>query len=178
MTDLVPLDAKQSDRAVGVLLASAAGDALGVPYEAGSTELDGEPKMLGGGLGGLEPGQWSDDTEMACAIALVSSAGADLRTESALDAVAAQFRRWYADDPPDVGVQTRQILSQRPSNASEMRRLAAELHRRTGRSAGNGSLMRTGPVGLLRVERHDVSHLRLLRPLRLPPPLGAPRGSP
>jgi hypothetical protein len=52
MTDLVPLDAKQSDRAVGVLLASAAGDALGVPYEPGSIEFDGEPKMLGGGLGG------------------------------------------------------------------------------------------------------------------------------
>lgn len=27
------LDPKQTDRAIGVLLASAAGDALGVPYE-------------------------------------------------------------------------------------------------------------------------------------------------
>jgi len=57
------LDAKQSDRAVGVMLASAAGDALGVPYEFGSRPLEGEPQMLGGGLGGIAPGQWSDDTE-------------------------------------------------------------------------------------------------------------------
>ncbi len=49
------LDAKQSDRAVGVMLASAAGDALGVPYEFGSRQLD-EPQMLGGGLGGIAPG--------------------------------------------------------------------------------------------------------------------------
>lgn len=142
------LDAKQADRAVGVLLGTAAGDALGVPYELGSRPLDGEPQMLGGGLGGLAPGQWSDDTEMACAIAVVSATGADLRTEAALDQVATQFCRWYADGPPDVGVQTRQILSQRPTSAATMRALAAGLHARTGRTAGNGSLMRTGPVAL------------------------------
>ncbi len=97
------LDAKQSDRATGVLLAGAAGDALGVPYEDGVRQLDAAPQMLGGGLGRIAPGQWSDDTEMACAIALVGATGADLRTESALDAVAAQFCRWYADGPPDAG---------------------------------------------------------------------------
>jgi ADP-ribosylglycohydrolase len=73
--------------------------------------LDGEPQMLGGGLGGIAPGQWSDDTELACAIALVSSTGVDLRTEGALDAIAAEFSRWYADEPPDVGVQTRAVCS-------------------------------------------------------------------
>lgn len=150
------LGAKQADRAVGVLLGAAAGDALGVPYEFGSTRLDGEPQMLGGGLGGIAPGQWSDDTEMACAIALVSATGADLRTESALDAIAVQFSRWYADDPPDVGVQTRSVLSQRPRGAAEMRAFAAELHDRTGRTAGNGSLMRTGPVALAHLGDADA----------------------
>jgi len=145
------LDAKQSDRATGVLLAGAAGDALGVPYENGVRQLDAAPQMLGGGLGRIGPGQWSDDTEMACAIALVGATGADLRTESALDAVAAQFCRWYADGPPDVGVQTRQVLSQRPTSAARMRQLAAAVHEQTGRSAGNGSLMRTGPVALAHV---------------------------
>ncbi|MEV6872238.1 ADP-ribosylglycohydrolase family protein [Amycolatopsis sp. NPDC051128] len=65
------LNAKQLDRAVGALVGAAAGDALGVPYEYGSRPLPGpgEPaRMLGGGLGGYEPGQWSDDTEMACVI--------------------------------------------------------------------------------------------------------------
>lgn len=141
------LDAKQSDRAVGALLGAATGDALGVRYEAGR-QLDGEPQMLGGGLGGLEPGQWSDDTELACAIALVSSTGADLRTEKALDAIAAEFSRWYAGGPPDVGGQTRAVLSQRPTSAEGMRTAARELHERSGRTAGNGSLMRTSPVAL------------------------------
>ena len=45
-----------ADRAAGVLLAGATGDALGVPYEYGSRPLPppGEPpRMLGGGLGGI-----------------------------------------------------------------------------------------------------------------------------
>jgi len=37
------LTAKQCDRAVGALLAAAAGDALGVPYEYDTRPLVGEP---------------------------------------------------------------------------------------------------------------------------------------
>jgi len=150
------LTAKQTDRAVGALLGAAAGDALGVPYEYGSRPLTGEPRMLGGGLGGIAPGQWSDDTEMACAIALVSATGADLRTEAALDAIAGQFLRWYDDNPPDLGLQTRTVLSQRPASAAQMRVIAADLHNRTGRTAGNGSLMRTAPVALAHLGDPDA----------------------
>ena len=146
------LDSKQTDRAVGTLVGQAAGDALGVPYEFGSRRLDGEPQMLGGGLGGIAPGQWSDDTEMAICIAEVAATGADLRTDEALDAIARGFLRWYADDPPDVGIQTRTVLSQTRQRggpvAQAMRDVSRELHERTGRTAGNGSLMRTGPVAL------------------------------
>jgi ADP-ribosyl-[dinitrogen reductase] hydrolase len=139
------------DRAVGVLLASAAGDALGVPYEFGAPPLDIEPEQKGGGLGGIAPGQWSDDTEMACVIAQVAATGADLRSEQALNAIADGFLRWYDDNPPDVGVQTRAVLSgvdRGPGAADRLRTRAAELHRLTERAAGNGSLMRTGPVAL------------------------------
>ncbi len=142
------LSAKQTDRAVGAFVGAAAGDALGVPYEFGCRPLTGEPRMLGGGLGGIAPGQWSDDTEMACTIALVSATGADLRTETALDEIAVQFVRWYDDNPPDIGIQTRTVLSPRPGTAAQMRAIAADLHTRTGRTAGNGSLMRTAPVAL------------------------------
>jgi len=145
------LGAKQSDRAVGVLLASAAGDALGVPYEFGSRPLDGEPQMLGGGLGAIAPGQWSDDTEMACTIALVTATGADLRTPESLEAIAQGFLRWIADGPPDVGAQTRQVLRRTGPGAGAAARMTAAaqaLHQETGRTAGNGSLMRTGPVAL------------------------------
>ena len=85
---------------------------------------------------------------MACAIALVSATGTDLRSEAALDAVAGQFLRWYDDNPPDIGIQTRTVLSQRPGSAAQMRALATDLHTQTGRTAGNGSLMRTAPVAL------------------------------
>ena len=148
---LVHLDSKQTDRAIGVLVGQAAGDALGVPYEYGSRSLVDEPQMLGGGLGGIAPGQWSDDTEMALCIAQVSATGADLRAEDALEQIAQGFLRWYDDGPPDIGIQTRRVLSEtkrRGSSAEAMRQISHELHERTGKTAGNGSLMRTGPVAL------------------------------
>ncbi|MCU1693243.1 MAG: hydrolase [Frankiales bacterium] len=146
------LTSKQNDRAVGVLLGSAAGDALGVPYEFGSRTLQGEAAMLGGGLGGLAPGCWSDDTEMAAVIARVAATGADLRDEHTLEQVAQGFLQWFREGPPDVGIQTRRLLSDalhaEGPVAPELRRLGAALHAQTGRTAGNGSLMRTGPVAL------------------------------
>jgi len=145
------LTPQQHDRIVGVCLASAAGDALGVPYELGRRPLVGEPEQVGGGLGDLAPGQWSDDTEMACVIAEVAATGADLSTTEALDAIAAGFLRWYGDNPPDIGVQTRQVLGATGAGsgpAARMTAVAQRLHEQTGRTAGNGSLMRTGPVAL------------------------------
>ena len=145
------LDSKQNDRAVGVLVGQAAGDALGVPYEFGTTALDGEAQMLGGGLGGIAPGQWSDDTEMALCIAEVAATGADLRSDETLERISQGFLRWYGDGPPDIGVQTRQVLggtAGRGSTADAMLQVSQELHASTGRTAGNGSLMRTGPVAL------------------------------
>jgi ADP-ribosyl-[dinitrogen reductase] hydrolase len=154
------LDSKQNDRAVGAVLGAAAGDALGVPYESGTRRLDGAAAMLGGGLGGLAPGQWSDDTEMAVVIARVAATGADLREEQSLEQVAQGFVQWYSDDPPDVGIQTRQLLSRATRHdgpvAPELRRLGAQLHERTGRTAGNGSLMRTSPVALAHLSDPDA----------------------
>jgi ADP-ribosyl-[dinitrogen reductase] hydrolase len=153
------LDSRQTDRAIGVLVGQAAGDALGVPYELGSRRLDGEPQMLGGGLGGIAPGQWSDDTEMAVCIVEVAATGADLRSDEALEQIAQRFLRWYDDGPPDIGVQTRSVLSEakrRGGTATAMRQVSAELHARTGRTAGNGSLMRTGPVALAHLGDTDA----------------------
>ncbi|MBW0123241.1 ADP-ribosylglycohydrolase family protein [Pseudonocardia oceani] len=138
------------DRRAGVLLGAACGDALGVPYELGSRALGERAEMLGGGLGGYAPGQWSDDTEMACVIARVPG---DLRTPEALDDVAAGFLDWFAAGPADVGTQTAAVLgalrgTPRAGAAARMRERAAAVHAATGRSAGNGSLMRTAPVAL------------------------------
>lgn len=152
--DLTP---DQTDRAAGVLLASAAGDALGAGYEFDSAPLpapEEAPRMIGGGLGGFAPGEWTDDTAQAVAIAEVAATGADLRTEATLDRVAQRFADWYAANPPDVGIQTRAVLEAagRHPSAATMRAAADAVHARTGRSAGNGSLMRTGPVALAHLD--------------------------
>ena len=104
--DLTPA---QTDRAAGVLLTQAVGDALGVPYEF-ATPPAGEPEMIGGGLGDLKPGEWSDDTQMAICIARVAATGADLTSPTALDAVAAAFEGWLTGGASDVGIQTRAVL--------------------------------------------------------------------
>ncbi|MEZ0384024.1 ADP-ribosylglycohydrolase family protein [Mycobacterium sp. pW045] len=145
------LTAAQRDRACGVLLATAAGDALGAGYEFDGPRGPGEPiDMIGGGLGPFAPGEWTDDTSMAIAIAEVAATGAELRSAAALDAVVARWLEW-SRGAKDVGVQTRSVLSaagRRGISAQTAWQESRELHERTGRSAGNGSLMRTAPVAL------------------------------
>lgn len=146
----VKLTGAQIDRAAGVLLATACGDALGAGYEFGPPLPEETPVgMVGGGPFGWAPGEWTDDTSMAIAIAEVAATGADLRTPRALDAIAARWAAW-ARVAADVGAQTRAVLSAaggQPTGAT-LATAAAAHHHRTGRSAGNGSLMRTAPVAL------------------------------
>jgi ADP-ribosylglycohydrolase len=146
------LDEEQRRRTEGVLLGAACGDALGVPYEFAPVLPPEEvPRMIGGGLGPYEPAEWSDDTQMAVCIAQVTATGVDLREESALDAVAAWFLRWFAEGASDVGMQTRRVLTTTAEiggQAATMRAAAAKLHRETKKTAGNGSLMRTAAVAL------------------------------
>lgn len=148
------LTTTQTDRACGALLGAGVGDALGAGYEFGSAPFTGIPAMIGGGLGGFAVGEWTDDTAQTVGIALVAATGADLRTPAALDAVAAQFSRWYAGNPPDVGIQTRSVLHTAgpEATAEQMTTAARAVHERTGRSAGNGSLMRTAPVALAHLD--------------------------
>ena len=105
------LTTTQRDRAGGVLLGQAIGDALGVPYEFARPITAGQAKMIGGGLGPYAPGEWSDDTQMAICIARVVATGADLTSADALDAIAAGFIDWYRNGATDIGNLTRQVLS-------------------------------------------------------------------
>lgn len=141
----VKLSTQQGDRAAGVLLATAAGDALGAGYEFTHPDAGAAIEMIGGGPFDWAPGEWTDDTSMALAIAEVAATGADIGRGEGLDAVAAQFVRWFDSDPADIGNQTRAVLSRRPADAAAMQARARAL---TGRKGGNGSLMRTAPVAL------------------------------
>jgi ADP-ribosylglycohydrolase len=147
------------DRVAGVLLGQACGDALGVPYEFAAPP-DGPARMVGGGLGPYAPGEWSDDTQMAAVVAEVA-AGADLRDEHALDAVADGFERWGRLGASDIGIQTRAVLAAAQGGdgrpAERLRAAAQAVHDRTGRTAGNGALMRTAVVGVSHLDDRDAT---------------------
>jgi ADP-ribosylglycohydrolase/protein-tyrosine phosphatase len=149
------LSAAQRDRACGALLGSAAGDALGAGYEFGpSLGPDVPVDMIGGGLGPFKPGEWTDDTSMAIAIAEIAATGADLRDDHAQDRVVARWH-WWAKTAKDIGNQTRSVLSavdRRGISARNAREESAALHERSGHTAGNGSLMRTAPVALAHLD--------------------------
>ncbi|MGB6004708.1 MAG: ADP-ribosylglycohydrolase family protein [Ornithinimicrobium sp.] len=152
---------EQLNRAAGVVLTQACGDALGVPYEMAEPPRS-EPAMIGGGLGDYAPGEWSDDTQMSVCILTVAATGADLTSDQALRTICQGFRAWYADNPADIGIHTRSVLREdaatdAPEDPAAMLRASEAVHRRTGQSAGNGALMRTGIVGLTRLADREAT---------------------
>lgn len=144
----------QRDRAGGVLLGQAIGDALGVPYEFGPRIKAGQARMVGGGLGPYAPGEWSDDTQMAVCSAQVTATGADVRTEAGLDAVAAAFLDWQARGATDIGTQTAAVLGAARRGTGPLARRMTDGSRAAAASgrAGNGALMRTSVVGLVALD--------------------------
>ncbi|HUS21851.1 MAG TPA: ADP-ribosylglycohydrolase family protein, partial [Aeromicrobium sp.] len=131
---LTPLNPVQLDRAAGALVGLAAGDALGAGYEFESVVPD-PPRMIGGGLGGWDPGEWTDDTQMAICIAEVTATG-----DFDLAAIAGQFLYWFGRHPPDVGNQTRAVLGPYRSGDDLTAIAAAHYERNPRNAAGNGSL--------------------------------------
>lgn len=137
-------------RAVGAVLGSAVGDALGAPFEfepAGQYSARfREPvvgdtgEMVGGGSFGWARGEFTDDTQMAIVQAESILANGDLDGADLYE----RFRVW-AKDANDVGIQTRAVLrSGLPWDVA-----AAQHFERNARSgAGNGSLMRSTPTAV------------------------------
>lgn len=132
-----------TERALGAVIGSAVGDALGAPFEFGPegafSDRFPDPgkgdEMCGGG--GWDPGEATDDTQMAVLVAesLLEHDGLDLPD------VFRRFRRWAAADPKDIGLQTEAVLS-----SGDPWDTAAALHFQAGgRAAGNGALMRATP---------------------------------
>ncbi|MEV8094490.1 ADP-ribosylglycohydrolase family protein [Kitasatospora sp. NPDC085879] len=132
--------ADRSARAAGAVAGSAVGDALGAPFEfgpAGAFSARFPAPGAGGemcGGGGWEPGEATDDTQMAVLVAesLVEQGTLDL--PDMFD----RFRHWAASGPKDIGIQTEDVLT-----GGLPWDLAAAIHFQTNlRAAGNGSLMR------------------------------------
>lgn len=160
---LTPL---QNDRAAGVLVALAAGDALGAGYEFGAPLPDGaEVTMKGGGPFGFAPAEWTDDTSMAIPIAQALLAAASDAGSSSPAALTMIVRAWtaWAGEAKDVGAQTSSVIAaarrlaaatgRSKVHAADFSAAATDFRARTGRSAGNGSLMRTAPLALAYLDR-------------------------
>jgi ADP-ribosyl-[dinitrogen reductase] hydrolase len=143
----------QRDRAIGAIIGSAAGDALGAPFEFKPPIGHQEPlQMNGGGSFRWAPGEWTDDTSMALLILQLVAAGKDLADTETQDDLVAAWAAW-AREAKDVGLQTRRVLvSLAEFSAQAALRASEDLHLQSGRSGGNGSLMRTGPVGIANLD--------------------------
>lgn len=134
------------ERAIGSLLGLAVGDALGTTLE--FSARDSRPRlteMEGGGPFGLEPGQWTDDTSMALALA------ESLLVCDRLDQhdLMTRFVSWrdegaYSSNGRcfDVGNTVRAALNRFKATGDPIAGSTDPM------SAGNGSLMRLAPVAI------------------------------
>ena len=138
------------DRAEGVLLGLACGDALGRPVEfetpARILAQYGEvTEMLGDGTWGKPAGTVTDDTDMATCLArsLVARGGFDPAD------VADRFVAWYASEPFDVGTMTATALSRiRDGEPWDVAGQRVWENSSEGSNAGNGSVMRAAPLAV------------------------------
>jgi len=138
------------DRAEGVMLGLACGDALGRPVEFDSSEgIEAEygtlTEMVGYGTWRQPAGTITDDTAQALCIAesLVECGAFDPKD------IAARFVEWYDSDPFDIGGMTRRSI-----RALKQGRAWDEAGRDVweasseGSNAGNGSVMRCPPLAI------------------------------
>jgi ubiquinone/menaquinone biosynthesis C-methylase UbiE len=93
--------------------------------------------MIGGGLGPFKPGEWTDDTSMAIAIAEIAATGTDLREEAALDYVVDCRHRW-ARTPKMLACRPVRCCRPRDGEASRIGERIPALHpaRLTKRGSG------------------------------------------
>ena len=151
-----PLNHAEKGRAVGTLIGAAVGDALGAPFEfkeAGlyaqrfpQPVLGGQGEMIGGGGFGWAAGEFTDDTQMAVALAeaLLEAKAYDP------DVVWRWFRAW-STTATDMGIATSTALS-----FADWRDV-----RHSRPAAGNGALMRAFVLALAfldtpSAELHDI----------------------
>jgi ADP-ribosyl-[dinitrogen reductase] hydrolase len=141
------------DRAVGAFVGLAVGDALGTPVEFKARgTFPPVTDMRGGGVFGLNPGEWTDDTSMALAL------GEALLKDPTLSDPAPAMNRWvnwyewgmysHNDRCFDIGNQTAAALSNWSINRS--------LPERDTESAGNGSIMRLAPAVIANLNNADL----------------------
>ena len=132
----------RTDRIRGCAVGAAIGDALGMPLEFHPPRPS-DHQVVDMIAGRLPAGTFTDDTEMALALAdsllfKKPLVGQDL---------AERWTDWYRSSPPDIGIQTRLVLGW-INEGLDWETASQRLYRTKPQNAGNGSLMRCWPVAL------------------------------
>lgn len=136
--------------ALGTLYGQATGDALGTTlefkgdYECRRLFPDGLREIVGGGAFRVLPGQVTDDTEMAMALAGSLATEGEYNSTKVFEA----YQRWAKSHPIDMGCATSAaLLSNNPNRTTE----------------ANGALMRVSPLGVFAWNLHPLEAVRLGR---------------
>jgi len=136
-----------TNRAEGVLLGLACGDALGRPVEFNSPHQIKQKHgrvtdMLADGTHRQPAGTITDDAALAICIARSLKTDGEFVPSSVVE----QFVEWYESDPFDIGRLTASTL-RRHATDGDWREVGIEdwRHLREGSNAGNGSVMRCAP---------------------------------
>ena len=132
------------DRLRGIAVGSAVGDALGMSleFQPPRPPYDLVTEML---RGAIPAGSFTDDTEMALAVA------ESLQISNPLDAqdLAARFTAWYQSHPADVGVNTAKVL-RLIAQGIPWQKAAQVVFDANPDSAANGAAMRCWPIAIAR----------------------------
>lgn len=152
MTEAMP-----RERFTGCLVGLALGDALGAPLEFMARDqiaaYYGEVReLIGGGWLNVDPGEYTDDTQMALAIA--ESINALGRVDPG--DIARRFVAWLHTQPKDIGNITRTALRYHEQGVAWDEVGPRVCREMAGRCAGNGSVMRCAPVALFHAHRPDA----------------------
>lgn len=163
-TGLTRFTHPQQVRACGVLMGTAVADAVGAPFEFKpgglyaqrfpQPVLGGIGEMIGGGGFGWAPGEFTDDTQMALALAHALEEANGFSP----DVVWRHFRTWSAT-AKDVGI----TISHSLRAKSHVGAAEAAHEALGGRTASNGAVMRIAPIGVygVRLSRAHATELAM-----------------
>ncbi len=137
------IDSVFRDRARGCAAGAAVGDALGMPLEFGPRRPADHLLRDMAPSGRLPAGSFTDDTEMALALAESLLAARPLDP----DDLGSRFVAWYRTSPPDVGIHLSAVLGRIAAGQGWKAAAEAAQALKPG-NAPNGSVMRCWPVAL------------------------------
>ncbi len=139
----------QVDRLRGIAVGAVVGDALGMPLEFHPPRPVYElvTEMI---PGPLPAGSFTDDTEMALALAESLLAHLPLDAEDLVQ----RFCDWYQSNPSDIGIHISQVLRQ-VIHGTSWQEASHSVQAMDPDSASNGSLMRAWPLSIARWRHPD-----------------------